>query len=159
MNTLCYKSESCIFFWKYFCRYWNIQRSRRAFKSKTRTRFTKISILTMAEIHLTISPFDHEIEREVTKGARVHDCSLMLTNDCNCRSLEASSVHTRGNACVQHCCLICFVSHPGTSTAYVPRRCRANTAGNVWTPLHYPIWSCQVAVSVNWWTRCDVRMQ
>lgn len=115
----------------------------------------KREVYLTVEIHLVISLWSW-IEQEVTKGAYVHDCGLMLTNDCNCGLLKCKQWYKRTIHVRTTSCLIC-VSHPGTSTAYALRRYKANNWERRNAPLHYPIWSREADVSVDqqtlWYTR------
>lgn len=118
----------------------------------------KREVYLTVEIHLVISLWSW-IEQEVTKGAHVHDCGLMLTNDCNCGLLKCKQWYKRTIHVRTTSCLIC-VSHPGTSTAYAIRRYKANNWERRNAPLHYPIWSREADVSVDqqtlWYTRSQL---
>lgn len=77
---------------------------------------------------------------------------MLTKHDYNCGLLKYKrrckrTIHVRTTSC-----LIC-VSHPGTSTAYVLRRYKANNWERRNAPLHYRIWSCEANVSVD---RCDI---
>lgn len=118
----------------------------------------KREVYLTVEIHLVISLWSW-IEQEVTKGTYVHDCGLMLTNDCNCGLLKCKQWYKRTIHVRTTSCLIC-VSHPGTSTAYALRRYKANNWERRNAPLHYPIWSREADVSVDqqtlWYTRSQL---